>query len=119
MFVLVTDREWFKSGQIPTFPGMGDDNDIRKCFGRRLADLRKRVGWSQETLALQSGLARSYLGGVERGSRNLSLVAIARLADTLGLKAFHLLDFDGELGITRPQAPLSKDAGPPPSAKQN
>ena len=56
--------------------------------------MRKKRGWSQETLALESGLARSYLGGVERGQRNLSLVNICRLAETLNLPPWALLEFD-------------------------
>ncbi|MBI5041951.1 MAG: helix-turn-helix transcriptional regulator [Gammaproteobacteria bacterium] len=69
-------------------------DDPRLFFGLRLAQLRKRRGWSQERLALESGLARSYLGGVERGQRNLSLVNICRLADTLELPPSVLLEFD-------------------------
>lgn len=54
-----------------------------QIFGRRLAALRKERGWSQERLALESGLARSYLGGVERGQRNIALLNILKLARTL------------------------------------
>jgi transcriptional regulator with XRE-family HTH domain len=68
-------------------------NDPKKAFGKRLAELRKNKGWSQEKLALESGLARSYLGGVERGQRNLSLVNICKLADTLEVKPSVLMDF--------------------------
>ncbi|MBK9616760.1 MAG: helix-turn-helix transcriptional regulator [Uliginosibacterium sp.] len=57
-------------------------SDLRK-FGQRLAILRKERGWSQERLALESGLARSYLGGVERGQRNLALLNILKIARTL------------------------------------
>lgn len=63
-------------------------------FGKHLARLRKRRGWSQEQLALESGLARSYVGGVERGQRNLSLINICRLAETLQLHPSDLLAFD-------------------------
>ena len=45
-----------------------------KLFGQRLAAVRKERGWSQEQLALESGVARSYLSGVERGQRNISLI---------------------------------------------
>lgn len=69
--------------------------DARKQFGKRLAALRKARGWSQEALALESGIARSYLGGVERGQRNIALVNICRLAEALNLKPSVLLDFDG------------------------
>jgi len=58
-----------------------------------LASLRRQRGWSQESLALESGLARSYLGGVERGQRNIALVNICRLAQALGLPPSELLNF--------------------------
>ena len=67
--------------------------DPRIRFGRRLVTLRKLRGWSQEQLALESGLARSYLGGVERGQRNIALLNIIRLADALDRKPGELLDF--------------------------
>ncbi|GLR13665.1 hypothetical protein GCM10007907_24550 [Chitinimonas prasina] len=57
--------------------------DPRVTFGRRLSELRKVKGWSQEKLSLESGIARSYLGGVERGQRNIALLNICRLAETL------------------------------------
>lgn len=68
--------------------------EVQKQFGRRLATLRKAKGWSQEALALESGIARSYLGGVERGQRNIALVNICRLAEALNLKPSELMDFD-------------------------
>lgn len=55
--------------------------------------LRKAKGWSQEQLALHSGLARSYLGGVERGQRNIALENIVKLADTLEISPSGLMDF--------------------------
>lgn len=68
--------------------------DPKLLFGKHLALLRKGRGWSQEQLALESGLARSYVGGVERGQRNISLINICRLADTLSLPPSQLLDFE-------------------------
>ncbi|AOX47926.1 hypothetical protein AT302_27130 [Pandoraea norimbergensis] len=70
-----------------------DSNLFR--FGRHLAGLRKKYNWAQDKLALESGLARSYLSGVERGKRNISLRNICILADTLGLPPHELLAFDG------------------------
>jgi transcriptional regulator with XRE-family HTH domain len=61
-------------------------------FGRQLAVLRKEVGFSQEALALESGLARSYLGGVERGQRNIALLNICRLATALSVPPSKLLE---------------------------
>lgn len=68
-------------------------SDPRVLFGKKLAELRKERGWSQEQLALESGLARSYVGGVERGQRNIALLNICRLADTLDVPASRLMDF--------------------------
>jgi transcriptional regulator with XRE-family HTH domain len=70
------------------------DIDPRKLFGSRLAKLRKERGWSQEQLALESGIARSYLGGVERGQRNIALLNICKLADTLEIKPSELMKFN-------------------------
>lgn len=68
--------------------------DPKLIFGQRIALLRKSRGWSQEQLSLESGLARSYLGGVERGQRNISLVNIYRLADCLSLPVCKLFQDD-------------------------
>ena len=67
--------------------------DPRILFGLHLVKLRRTKDWSQEKLALESGLARSYLGGVERGHRNIALVNICKLADALGVPPAELLDF--------------------------
>ncbi|SFO12206.1 helix-turn-helix domain-containing protein [Nitrosospira briensis] len=67
--------------------------DPRILFGKKLVQLRKERGWSQEQLALESGLARSYLGGIERGHRNVALLNICRLAETLNVSPSELLDF--------------------------
>jgi len=66
--------------------------DPRTIFGQRLAEVRKAQGFSQESLALESGLARSYLGGVERGQRNIALLNIYRLAKALKVSPAHLLE---------------------------
>ncbi|MCE2681241.1 MAG: helix-turn-helix domain-containing protein [Burkholderiales bacterium] len=60
-------------------------DNLLKAFGKRVAFLRKARGWSQERLALESGLARSYLGGIENGKRNLSLSNIIKLSLTLNI----------------------------------
>jgi transcriptional regulator with XRE-family HTH domain len=60
-------------------------------FGRRVRELRKKRGLSQEALALEAGLDRSYVGGVERGERNLSLSNIHRIAKALSVKPDELL----------------------------
>ena len=59
-----------------------------------MATCRKAKGWSQERLALESGIARSYLGGVERGKRNIALLNICRLAQALEIPPSKLMTFD-------------------------
>ncbi len=59
------------------------ESDIQKRFGERVRELRKRRGLSQEALALASELDRTYIGGVERGERNISLINIYRIAEAL------------------------------------
>jgi transcriptional regulator with XRE-family HTH domain len=60
-------------------------------FGHRVRELRKKKGLSQEGLALESGLDRSYVGGVERGERNISLENIEKLARALHVHPGELL----------------------------
>lgn len=69
-------------------------DDPRVLFGQRLIALRKQKGWSQEKLSLESGVARSYLGGVERGVRNIALINICRLAETLEVPVNELFNYD-------------------------
>ncbi len=70
--------------------------DPKKLFGKRLVELRKKRGWSQEELAWESELARSYIGGVERGQRNIALINICKLATTLEVPPSALLTFENE-----------------------
>jgi transcriptional regulator with XRE-family HTH domain len=63
--------------------GDGWQNKAKKRFGARMRDLRQTAGMSQEELAHASDLDRTYIGGVERGERNLSLVNIHKLARAL------------------------------------
>src|SRR4051812_46740219 len=70
--------------------------DARILFGRRLRELRKQAGFSQEALAHESGLDRSYVGGVERGEYNISLLNICLLADALELSPDELLKFSND-----------------------
>ena len=59
---------------------------IRESFGQRLRELRLKANLSQEELGDLAGLDRSYIGGVERGERNVSLVNIHKIARALSMK---------------------------------
>lgn len=74
-------------------PEMGriDQHELRVQFGNRVRQLRKRHALSQEGLALAANLDRSYIGGVERGERNISL-NIHRIANALGVPPSSLFE---------------------------
>jgi transcriptional regulator with XRE-family HTH domain len=54
--------------------------DVRIRFGRKVRGRRQKLGVSQEAFADLCGLDRTYMGGIERGERNLSLVNIEKIA---------------------------------------
>jgi transcriptional regulator with XRE-family HTH domain len=64
-------------------------------FGERVRTLRLKAGMSQEELAAKAGIHRTYIGGVERGERNLSLINVLRIADALGIEAAGLFEDGG------------------------
>lgn len=59
--------------------------DPLKKFGEHVRVLREQLGVSQEALAAEAGIHRTYMGGVERGERNICLKNIVRLAKALGV----------------------------------
>jgi transcriptional regulator with XRE-family HTH domain len=69
---------------------------ILTLFGERVRVLRQTRGLSQEALALAAGLDRTYIGGVERGERNISLLNIQKIAQALDVSPADLLKFEQE-----------------------
>ena len=57
--------------------------DVRARFGKIVRERRKRLRVSQEEFADLCGLDRTYIGGIERGERNVSLVNIEKIAKAL------------------------------------
>lgn len=60
-------------------------------LGKTIRRTRKALGMSQEGLALTADLDRSYVGGLERGEHNLTLVSLSKIATALGVKPRDLL----------------------------
>lgn len=67
------------------------EGDLQAVFGRSLAAYRKEHGLSQEAFAEVLGVHRTYMGGVERGERNLTLRSVERIADRIGIAPLDLL----------------------------
>ncbi len=61
-------------------------------FGQQIKKHRIKKGFSQEALAHESDLDRTYIGGVERGERNVSLINIIKIAKALDIPAAKLLN---------------------------
>lgn len=64
--------------------------DVRERFGFAVKTRREELGMTQEDLAHKAGIHRTYLSDVERGTRNLSLVNIERLAEALAISMAEL-----------------------------
>ena len=66
--------------------------DIRRQVGANVRRLREQRGWSQEALAFECGLHRTYVSGVERGVRNPTVLVLQDIATALGVPAAKLLE---------------------------
>jgi len=69
---------------------MDSGEDIRVRFGKRIRELRLARGLSQEAFAFEADLDRTYISGIERGLRNVSLQNIEVLARTLSVSLSEL-----------------------------
>jgi transcriptional regulator with XRE-family HTH domain len=67
------------------------EGDLQRIVGRNLRAYRKARGLSQEAFADVLGVHRTYMGGVERGERNLTLKSVERIAASIEVKPLALL----------------------------
>jgi transcriptional regulator with XRE-family HTH domain len=65
---------------------------VARTVGKRIRELRKAKGWSQEQLADEAEMHRTYMWGIEQGLRNPSLRHLARIADALDVPLSRLFE---------------------------
>ncbi|PHI18033.1 transcriptional regulator [Lewinellaceae bacterium SD302] len=65
-------------------------------FGKRIQELRKSKSLSQEKLAHKAGLHRTYIGMIERGEKNITLINIYRLSQALEVEVMKLFIADAD-----------------------
>ena len=66
--------------------------DVRRRVGRNIKKVRQDRGLSQEGLAFECGLHRTYISGVERGVRNPTVLVLEQIAKALRIPTARLLD---------------------------
>jgi transcriptional regulator with XRE-family HTH domain len=64
--------------------------EVHKRLGRRIAELRRKRGYSQEAFAHECGFHRSYMGAVERGEKNITLAMTSKIAKALKISLAEL-----------------------------
>ena len=78
---------------------MARAHTARIRVGKRIRELRKNLGWSQEKLGEKADLHPTYIGGIERGERNVSLDNLVKIAAAFGITTGELLEFpEGKTG---------------------
>lgn len=87
---------------------------VKRLFGERVRELRRERGFSQEGFADECGLHRTYMSGIERGLRNVSIENVARIAKALRVPIGQLFTWDEGLEPTtkdlKPGAPSVRPA---------
>lgn len=71
-----------------------DENFEKIKFGKQVVRLRTEKGFSQEELAFQSGINRTYIGEIERGEKCPSLIIISKIAKGLDISKKLLMDYE-------------------------
>jgi len=66
--------------------------DLQRVFGRNLRVHRQQLGLSQEAFADAVGVHRTYMGGIERGERNLTLKSVESICERTGTDPLRMLD---------------------------
>ena len=69
------------------------ETNVNKDFGKRVAELRKKAGYSQEQFAFKCGVDRTYVGVIERGEKSPTLNTIDKIANALRISKSELFNF--------------------------
>ena len=69
--------------------------DIEHIVGENIRRIREKKGFSQESLALEAGMSRPYIGEVERAEKSLTINRLAKIAKVLGVNPSILVTLDG------------------------
>lgn len=77
----------------PSPTSAGDPSLV--AIGAAIRAARHRIGMSQEALAHDAGLDRSYVGGIERGEHNLTVLSLMRIAKALDMTGSAVLESAG------------------------
>ncbi|NOU96214.1 helix-turn-helix domain-containing protein [Paenibacillus sp. LMG 31456] len=75
------------------------DNLILKKVGQRLRELRKQKGLTQEELAERCGFHYTYIGGVERAEKNISLINLQKLCDGLQVQVQEVFNYEFSINL--------------------
>lgn len=94
--MIPNDKPILKASQVAKYINLSADRlrtyDICKIFGKKLFQIRKERGLSQEQLALDLDLDKSTIGKYEKAKRCINLRTAKKLADALGVKLSEMLD---------------------------
>src|SRR5579864_7152217 len=67
------------------------DEIVQQALGTRIRQLREKKGWSQEDFAARSGLHRTFVGNIERGLKNTTILTLLMISRALGISVAELL----------------------------
>jgi len=72
-----------------------NEKEVLRDLGRRIREFRKMKGWSQEQFSMECGLHRTYIGSIERGEKNITVLNLIKIKETLGVRIENLLPETG------------------------
>ena len=71
-----------------------NEENILLQFGKHVKKIRQEKNLSQEQLALIAELDRTYISGIERGKRNVSLINLFKIAKSLDIPTYEIISFE-------------------------